>query len=169
LEKPVLYYGRPYDRAYFENKGWRGRWILLLHWLWAKLGRKIEYHVMILVSKRHGFDKPVIRALKHRFYAEDQEGASPRRSALAAFGVDDVRFRYEEGRKNGPVISDRVQRQKQQEFNKTQESLARLMARKRSRPYAAGRDTFSVQEVDVEPIDESHLLGYQPETQISEK
>ena len=160
--RPVLYYGRPYPREWFEGKGIRARFVLLLHSMWCRIGRWIEYHVMLVIAKRQAFDKSTVKALQHRFHEENQEHLSGRTrrkkgSALAAFGIPDVEWdkepaevRYGEGRKNKPT-PDPVQ----QQTDETIDNLARLMAQKRKQSYTQNRDTYLVDEVEAEPVDQN--------------
>jgi hypothetical protein len=179
--KPVIYYGRPIERSYFTERargfrrffsvGWRVRLIFLFSSLvdWAQ--RKVEWHVMHFIARNQGLEKDVVRALESRFVDEDEErkaGTGRRNRALAAFGVPGVSFApYAEGRKNGalpdeePPAREVAQRQ-YEEPNATLERLARLMADQKERRYSGGRDVYTVQEVEAEPVGNEELINRTP-------
>lgn len=141
--KPVSYYGKPIQRSYFKGKGLRGWFVLLLHRLWCYLGRRIEWHTMLIVCRAQKFQPEVIEAVKQRFHEEDSEDIKRerhRRSLSVLLGIDGVaglsvpEEKYTESRKNTPTAPD------------TLGMLSRLGADPKSKKYGIGRDEYIVQE-----------------------
>lgn len=155
MTTPVRYYGRPIDPMYFKKRGFRGRWILLLHGVAMWLQRRIEYHVMLFIAGRQGFTPEAVNALKLTFQDENDKAKSDprkaqRRSKLAAFGIPTAEEsetradKYAEGRKNSDDKSDPLR-----DPASIQATIARLSQTGRASRYTGGRNTYTVQDLDV--------------------
>lgn len=143
--KPILYYGRPMAREYFEKiGGLRVMWLFFLHRIWCWLGRKIERTVLQVILKRQKIPPPVQRKVLLRFDTEDQG----KDRSLASLGIDGIQLKtksYTEPRKNTPVTTP-----ESAERARTDQALARLAGmRNRNKVYGYPRRSVLVHDAQA--------------------
>lgn len=155
--KFVQFYDTRVQRDFYEKRGWRGRFVLLLAGVAAWLARKCEYLTMRLImsDRPDRFPKEVQAAVIERFHHEDGK-QTRKRATLRAFFRNEVALelpvtpatqleqRYSEGRKSADDAATKA--------HASSQALYKMSLVGREGRYKLDQNQRNVMELDVQPV-----------------